>query len=57
MLVLKEYMKISINTNEVQLIEKMIREQNFGIEQGQGLLLLVSLGHVVIQTLLSYLKV
>ena len=57
MLVLKEYMKISINTSEVQLIEKMIREQNFGIEQGQGLLLLVSLGHVVIQTLLSYLKV
>ena len=50
-------MKIDINTNEVQLIEKKKRKQNFGIEQDQGLLLLVSLGHVVIQTLLSHLKV
>ena len=56
----KEYMKINITTNEVKLIEKRQGSsltQNFGIEQGQGLLLLVILGHVVIQTLLSHLKV
>ena len=56
----KEYMKINITTNEVKLIEKRqgsSLNQNFGIEQGQGLLLLVILGHVVIQTLLSHLKV
>ena len=53
-------MKINITTNEVKLIEKRqgsSLNQNFGIEQGQGLLLLVILGHVVIQTLLSHLKV
>ena len=58
----KEYMKININTNKVEVIEKKKRQgsslnQNFGIEQGQGLLLLAILGHVVIQTLLNYLKV
>ena len=56
----KEYMKININTNKVELIEKKRQgsslNQTFGIEQGQGLLLLVILGHVVIQTLLNYLK-
>ena len=61
MLVLvKEYMKININTNKVQLLLKKRQgsslNQNFGIEKGQGLLL-VSLGHVVIQIMLSHLKV
>ena len=40
----KEYMKINTNTNEVQLIEKKhgsSLNQNFGIEQGQRLLMLV----------------
>ena len=55
----KEYMKININTNEVQLIEKRqgsSLNQNVGIDQCQGLLLLVILEHVVIQTLLSHLR-
>ena len=52
----KEHMKISINTTEVKLIEKRqgsSLNQNFGIEQGQGLLLLVM---VIIQTLLASSK-
>ena len=59
MLVLRSIWKsININTNEVQLIIKRqgsCRNQNFGIERGQGIFLLVTLGHVVIQTLLSHL--